>query len=229
MADVARLPRVGILIPSTDTTVEIELPELLAGRATCHFARMKLESVTVEGLTAMEVEALAEAALFADINVDVVLFACTSGTFIYGPEYEADLASRLAAAAGAPVVTTANAMAQALALRGTNVRLRTPYDEALTAAEVGYLSAHGLAVSSTRSLDITVDDEIAAVTADTLRELATGNDDADVIMLSCTNLRTLPLIAEISAATGLPVVTSNTAAAARVIAVLGGEPAISQR
>lgn len=215
-------PRVGVLIPSTDSTVEIELPALLAGRASCHFSRMRLPSVTRDSLAAMEGEAVRAAELLVDVKVQVVLFACTSGTFIFGPTYERQMAARIAAAAGAPVVTTASAMANALASHGRRVRLRTPYDAELTRAEVSYLEALGFTVTSAKGLGITVDNDISAVDEEAHLALTAGTDEAEVVMLSCTNVRSLHLLATLRRATGLPVVTSNTAAAQMVLDVLAG-------
>ena len=89
-----RLPRVAVLVPSSDTTVEEEFPQFLAGRATTHFTRMGLPDVTPEGLAIMEDNAVAAARLLADIaavepsvllahvdgddGADVLLASCTN-------------------------------------------------------------------------------------------------------------------------------------------------------
>jgi maleate isomerase len=217
---VTTLPRVGILIPSTDTTVEKELPTLLRGHASCHFARMKLTAVTHEGLRAMEADALRAAEVLADAQPNVVLFACTSGTFIFGADYEADLVAKLARAAGACVVTTARAMAEMLLTHGTTVRLRTPYESSITQAEVTYLRSFGLTASSHESLGLTLDNDIAAVSAERLIDFVKGSDAPDVVMLSCTNLQTLHVLDDLTAAAGAPIVTSNLAAAQTVRTLL---------
>jgi maleate isomerase len=213
---VSGLPRLGVLIPSTDTTVEKEFPVLLDGLVSCHFTRMRLTAVTHEGLRAMETDALAAAGVLADARPDLVVFGCTSGSFIFGAEYEADLADKLSKIVGVPVIMTAQAMATTLRSHGTTVRLRTPYDAAITADEVGYLEAAGMNVSSSASLGITIDDDIAAVSADRLMDFVQGSDQPDVVMLSCTNLQTLHLLPELATAANAPVVTSNLSAATAV-------------
>ena len=86
-------------------------------------------------------------------------------------------------------------MVEALARRGQRVRLRTPYSDELTALEVAYLEHAGLTVASSAGLGIVDDLEIAAVAPDTLRALVSGDDDAaDVVMLSCTNVRALAVL-----------------------------------
>ena len=133
-----------MLVPSTDTTVEEDLPRLLAEHASVHFTRMSLPTVTPAGLAHMEDSARAAIQMLADIRPDVVLFACTSGSFFQGAEHERELAADLSSIARAPVVTTARAMVEALARRGQRVRLRTPYSDELTALEVAYLEHAGL-------------------------------------------------------------------------------------
>jgi maleate isomerase len=214
------LPRLGVLIPSTDTTVEKELPVLLDGLVTCHFTRMRLAAVTHEGLRAMESDALAAAAVLADARPDLVVFGCTSGSFIFGADYEASLARKLSDIVGVPVIMTAQAMATTLRSHGTTVRLRTPYEASITADEVGYLEAAGMTVSSSASLGITIDDDIAAVSADLLMSFVQGSDEPDVVMLSCTNLQTLHILADLTTVARAPIVTSNLSAATAVRSAL---------
>ncbi len=220
---VTRLPRVGILIPSTDTTVEIEMPQRLAGVATCHFARMSLSEVTEEGLRAMEAEALKAAAVLRDVNPDLLLYACTSGTFVLGAEHEAELVRQLSEIVGCPVLTTAQALIEATQHHGTVVRLRTPYSDEVTRAEVGYFEGFGFVLSSSKWLGRTEDDEIAAVEESELIEFVQGNDTVDCCVLSCTNLRTLEIEEQLFESAGVPVLTSNRSLAELVLSTLNLE------
>ncbi len=214
--------RVAVFVPSSDTTLEYELPMMLRGRATVHFTRMRLPDVTPDGLDVMEAHAHESAALLADISPDVVLFGCTSGSFFRGATHELTMARTLAAAIGAPFVATAWAVSVALRERGSTVRIRTPYSAELTAAEAAYMESAGLRVSSAIGLGITRDDDIAALAPQRLLDHADGDDVADVLLMSCTNVPTIDLLPDLQRRAGMPVVTSNSAAAEAVIAVLAG-------
>ncbi|AXG80872.1 maleate cis-trans isomerase family protein [Streptomyces paludis] len=217
-------PRVAVLIPATDTAVERELPGLLGGRAGLHVARMRLPSVTLDGLLALEEDAVRQAEALAPIRPALTVFACTSGSFVRGRVYEDRLTDRLAAATGAPVVTAARAMVTALRAEGGRVRLRASYTEDIVAAERRYLESFGLTVTDARGLGITEDEETARVGAGELIRFARDappGDDATVTMLSCTNLRTAEVLAELRQGIGLPVVSSNLALAAAVREALG--------
>lgn len=204
-----------MLVPSSDTGVEIELPEMLRRvnvPASLHIARMRLPSVAVADLLALAAEAEHQAERLADARPDLVLFACTSGTFVLGQARETQLVKRLTTILAAPVVTAAQAVVAAVARQGERVRLRGSYTEDLLELERAYLEAHGLRVTSVAGLGISVDETTARLPASQLQFLIGGTDDPDVILLSCTNLRVLRLL-DTRSASSVPVVTSNTALA----------------
>lgn len=214
--------RIAVLVPSTDTVLEQELPLLVGDGASVHFARMRLPGVDRSGLLAMEAHALEAVELLADIRPDIAVFGCTSGSFFRGAAHERHLASQLADRVAAPVLTTAWAVRLALAKRGRTVRVRTPYDDDLTAAECSYLRAAGLEVSSATGLGLTVDAEIASVTPARLLAHVTGDDRADALLVSCTNLPTLGLLDRLAMHCDMPAVSSNSSTAEAVTAVLAG-------
>ncbi|MBO1900936.1 hypothetical protein J4H92_03110 [Leucobacter weissii] len=219
----AERPRIAVLVPSSDTSVEIELPRRLGGAASIHVARMRLDSVTAEGLRGLEASALEQAAGLRQIAPDLALFACTSGTFLRGAAFERGFVAELEELLGARVLTAARSMVRALVARGTRVRLVASYTEDLVAAESAYLRDHGLEVASARGLGILDDEATARVTPAQLAEAAAGaaGDGADAVMLSCTNLRTLDASAWLEQRIGLPVVSSNSALAEAALAALG--------
>jgi len=221
---VAEPPRVAVVVPATDTAVELELPGLLAGRASLHVARARLAAVTIPDLLALEDDALVQVAAMAPIRPAVTVFGCTSGSFVRGRTEEEAFAARLTQAAGSPVVLTARAMVTALRRRGTRVRLVAAYTDDVVAAEVDYLRSFGLEVASALGMGITEDERTAAVTGRELLAAATthGDDGADVVMISCTNFRTSHLHAELERRLGLPVVSSNLAMAQAVLDFLDG-------
>ncbi|MFD1505711.1 hypothetical protein FE374_01070 [Georgenia yuyongxinii] len=217
-------PRVAVIVPATDTGVEIELPGLVAGRASIHVARARLDAVTVADLLAMEHDAVAQAAALAPIRPVALVLGCTSASFVRGRANEAELAARLAEAAGAPVILTAQAMAAGLRRRGSRVRLRASYTQDIVDAERAYLESYGLDVVSAEGLGITEDEQTARVGADELVRFATtgAEDGADVVMLSCTNLRTAVVHEELERRIGLPVLSSNRAMAESLTDFLDG-------
>ena len=76
--------RIGLLVPSSNTTIETELPALLRARErmrpedtfSFHSARVRMADVTREALRAMNEETERATAELADLRPDVVATAC---------------------------------------------------------------------------------------------------------------------------------------------------------
>lgn len=84
---------------------------------------------------------------------DVVLWACTSGSFVYGAEGAPEQLRAIAEATGVPATSTSLAFVAALrALAFRRVALLAPYPPALTAHFERLLAAHGVASSSVISM-----------------------------------------------------------------------------
>ncbi|HMR50557.1 MAG TPA: aspartate/glutamate racemase family protein [Arachnia sp.] len=207
----------GVLVPSSDTGIEAELPWRLAGRASVHVARVPLAGVVLDELGRFVERAAEQLPLLRDVHADLLVVGCTSGTFVHGRRTERLLLDELEREAGIPVLSTAEAMVGALAERGTRVRLRTSYGEEITALEARYLVEAGLRVTTSRGLGIEEDERTARLGLDELRALVGGDDQVDAVMLSCTNFRTLGIERELENAAGAPVVSSNNALARGIV------------
>src|SRR4051812_4960911 len=122
--------RVGLIVPSSNTTMETELPQMLRRRAeltgeefTFHSSRARLQQVTPEELARMVDDGERCAAEVADARVDVVAYACLVALMAQGAGFHRVAEERLAGAlaeAGceAPVVTSAGALVEAIAALG---------------------------------------------------------------------------------------------------------------
>jgi maleate isomerase len=139
-----------------------------------------------------------------------ILYACTSGSFVGGLAGERAVRECIQGAAEVPAVTTSGALLDALVAVGARtVAIGTPYDIEVTDRLGAFLAEAGHQVAGCSFLGLHAD--IARVDADTVRRLTRAADspDADVVFLSCTNLRTFDLIAELERELGKPVLTAN--------------------
>ncbi|MGH9070463.1 MAG: hypothetical protein ACRDX8_04685 [Acidimicrobiales bacterium] len=136
------------------------------------------------------------------------------------PAYDEEFRSRLAEAAGAPVVGVLSSVVAELASAGA-VALFTPYVEALTSRIRDSLLAGGIPVVTTACLGLRQNLDIGALTPDEILASVTAMNlsDAKVLFCSCTNLRAYEAIDPLQAKTGLPVVTSNQAVVAQLRAL----------
>ncbi len=118
--------RIGQIVPSSNTTMETEIPAMLRAREgvaperfTFHSSRMRMKKVTKEELAAMDADSDRCALELSDARVDVRGYACLVAIMSMGRGYhrvaEERLARRAAEAGGpAPVVTSAGALVDAL-------------------------------------------------------------------------------------------------------------------
>lgn len=208
--------RIGLIVPSSNSTAEPEFSTACPAGVSVHAARMPLENVTADDLAAMAERAVECAELLGHADVDVVAYACTTGSLLHGHGFDAELEAELAAAADCPAVATALSVERALAALGCErIALATPYVEDLTRREVEYLDESGYEVVAVNGRGIEENTDIGALTpVDAYRQaraVVTDADDPDAVFVSCTNYATVPIVDALERDFGLPVVTSNTA------------------
>ncbi len=206
------MSRVGLLLPSSNTTMEPDLYGMAPRGVTVHTARMLLRAVTPEGLEEMAGEAARAARLLKTAGVDLLAYGCTSGSLIKGVEWEKSLRIRIEEAAGVPAVTTAGAVVEGLrALGAKRVSVFTPYADTVNAIERGFLEAHGFEVGVIRGLGLTDNQMIGRVSGERLEALIAPAPGSDAVFVSCTNLPVVHLIEGLEERHRLPFVTSNQA------------------
>lgn len=228
-----RTYRIGQIVPSSNTTMETEIPALLCRRPehfTFHSSRMRMKTVSAAELAAMDAESDRCALELSDARVDVLGYACLVAIMSMGRGYhrqsEARLHRRTEENGGAaPVVTSAGALVEGLKLIGTRkVAIITPYMKPLTRMVVDYIEAEGVEVQDSLSLEIP--DNLAVGARDPLaltelwRGLTLANVDA-LVLSACVQMPSLAAIPLVEAACGLPVVSAAVCTAHQMLWNLG--------
>lgn len=209
--------RIGLLVPAVNTVVEPEMARMVPEGVAVFAAR--LAQPVSKGLAAhLDLVRDAERATryLSRARVDVVAFACTTASFFEGVEPERRLRDTIEQAAGAPAVTAIGAVVQALrSLNARQLVLATPYTNEVNALEEAFLRANGYEIVATDGLGIQDAFDIGLCSDAQVYRLAKDlvRPDAEGVFISCTNLPTLGVIADLEADTGLPVVSSNQATA----------------
>ena len=218
--------RLGLVVPSSNTTAEPEIEAYTPAAVSVHGARMSLESVTADALDSMAADAEQAATLLGHADVDAVAYACTTGSLLHGPGFDAELEETIATAAGAPAVATALSVDRALsALGARRIAVATPYVEDLDERERDYLEAAGYEVVAMDGRGLAENTAIGALRpgdayrqaravverAEEQQESDQDGNPIDAVFISCTNYRTLPVVETLEADLGVPVVTSNLA------------------
>lgn len=206
--------RLGLLIPSSNTTMEHEFNIMRPKGVTVHVARMRLKEVTLPELMGMEKE-IEEAALrLADAKVDIIGFGCTSGGLFRGLGHDQQIVTKIEETTDIPAVATAGAVVNALkTLKLSRISVATPYTEEINSLEKRFLEENGFAIQKISGLGAKDNLKIGEQSPRTVYELVKKVDTAssDGVFVSCTNLRTIEVISRLEEELKKPVVSSNTA------------------
>lgn len=211
--------RIGVIVSPPNTVVEGEFPRMAPEGVSVHAARLGRPQGLSRQLGGDVVLQTNEdlpraAASLAELELDAVVFAHTSGSMLRGPKYDAELTAMLEETVGCPAVTTASAVAAILRACGAvRLALLTPYPEEMTLAEIDYLekAVSGLKVVSHRSMEMATGLGIGDLEPTVAYRESRRVDlaQADALFLSGTNWRTIEVIEDMEADLGKPVFTAN--------------------
>ena len=229
--------RIGQIVPSSNVTMETEIPAMLRAREgilperfTFHGSRMRMKKVTKEELAAMDGDSDRCALELSDAAVDVLGYACLVAIMSMGPGYHRESEARLHARTvenghPAPVVTSAGALIDGLtALGAKRVAVVAPYMKPLTQLVVSYIENEGIAVQDWLALEIPDNLEVAAQNPENLltHYLRLDLTGIDALVLSaCVQMPSLPSIQKVEDMIGVPVVSAAVCTTHQMLTRLG--------
>lgn len=235
--------RIGLIVPSSNTTMETELPELFRRQSeatghqyTFHSARASMKQVNQEELLAMVGKAAECAVAVSDADVDVIAYACLVAVMAQGLGAHNKSERVLADAAaenGHPtgIVSSAGGLVRTLpAIGARRVAIVTPYMAPLTRMVREYIEAEGIEVLDAVALEVPDNLAVGRLDPGGLPGIARGLrlEGADAIVLSaCVQMPSLAAVQRVEDELGLPVVTAATATTYEVLGALGHRPAIT--
>jgi maleate isomerase len=235
----SRAYRIGQIVPSSNVTMETEIPAMLRAREailperfTFHSSRMRMKKVTKEELAAMDADSDRCAFELSDAAVDVLGYACLVAIMSMGPGYHRQSEARLHGRTvengrSAPVVTSAGALVDGLATLGAKrIAVVAPYMKPLTQMVVSYIENEGIAVRDWLALEIPDNLEVAAQDPANLlghyRNLDLSGIDA-LVLSACVQMPSLPSIQKVEDEIGLPVVSAAVCTTHQMLTRLGLE------
>ncbi|BBU99973.1 Asp/Glu racemase [Providencia hangzhouensis] len=234
----ARTYRIGQIVPSSNTTMETEIPAILrarealfAERFTFHSSRMRMQKVTKEELAKMDSDSDRCAIELSDAAVDVLGYACLVAIMSMGKGYHRISEKRLFQRTvdnghPAPIVTSAGALVDGLHVMGAKkVSILTPYMKPLTQLVIDYIESEGIEVVDSISLEIPDNLDVGRQNPLAPVEITKKlNTQVDAIVASaCVQMPSLPSIQLIEDRVGLPVLSSSVATTYMMLKKLGLE------
>jgi maleate isomerase len=229
--------RIGQIVPSSNTTMETEIPAMLRAREALHperfsfhSSRMRMHRVTPEELQAMNRESLRCAAELADARVDVMSTACLVAIMSQGLGYHREVENDLGRVArengsDAKVMTSAGALIYGLRKMGAKkISLLAPYMKPLTDKVVAYIEHEGIEVIDRRCFEIPDNLEVGRRDPmrllEDVRHLNIANVDA-VVLSACVQMQSVPAVQRAQELLGIPVTSTSICTVRNMLDLLG--------
>ena len=229
----AKRTRIGLMVPSTNTTCEADFQMAAPSGVSVHGHRLWMtnDATGRDGIESMNGEIEAAARYLATAKVDVIAYGCTTGSFYKGAGWDEEMLRLIEDVAGVPAAATSPSVVEALRYLGARkVSVASPYAQWNNDKLRDYLEAQGFEVLNvegepwaSRAGNQGINDQ----DPEAIIEFASSvcRPEADVLFCSCTAWRSMEAVNELERRTGVPVVTSNQATIWRTLRMVG----VSQR
>jgi maleate isomerase len=221
--------KIGLIYMAAGEVMEPEFFAIAPEGVVTLTTRIHFESMTAETIRNMlvsdDLERCTRLLSFAKCNV--ILFGGTSCSFLGGLKWEEKILDRMRNASnGIEVINTSQASVKALkAVNAKKIIFAGPYTNDIIEAGVNYFSKSGFNVIGSKGLGLEVEHEIATLPLSDVYSLAKESDHpgADAVYLSCTGMRTIPILEELEADLGKPVISAVQASMWYALKVVGVE------
>jgi maleate isomerase len=203
--------KIGLIVPSINDAIEPEFNALKLKGVSIHTTRVLLTSGTLEAEKVMLEGTEQAVKLIAGTGVDLIVYACTTGSLIKGGGWDKELIRFIQTLSGIPATTTSTALLNVFkAFNIKKVALALPYIEELNKLEIKFLEERGIKVVSMKGLGLT---NVQKVSPKTIYELAleVNTPMAEAVFISCTGLKTLQIIEKLEKKLNKLVFSSNIA------------------
>jgi maleate cis-trans isomerase len=210
------MPTVGFLYPGYSAEDDYPVMEKLLGdvRLPLVHTAMPVDAHREDALLDIGASGVLEAGVraLAGFGVDAVVWACTSGSFIFGWDGACAQVEAVAAAAGVPASSTSFAFTSALSFLGlTKVAVAATYPQDVADRFVAFLGRAGVEVMSMGCRGIITAAEVGTLGRQNVLDFVAANDHphAQAVLVPDTALHTVAWLDELEARVGKPVLTAN--------------------
>jgi maleate cis-trans isomerase len=203
----------GVLIPSTNTTVEMEC-RLLPPAYQAHIGRLMTSTPGRTFSPSRDEDIEYQSRLLGTAKVEMVILAQTSAS-LFADDYDKLTTRRMSEGAGVPAVTSAQAIGRAVrALRAHRIAIVSPYSDAVNERAARYFkSNHGLETVALEGFGATDSYAIGSLGPENARDAFARIDrpEIEAFVVPGGNFPTMSSVAAWEQQFGKPVVTTNQA------------------
>src|SRR5436305_13290074 len=204
----------GVLIPSTNTTVEIEC-RLLPASYQAHVGRLMTSTPGQTFSPSRDEDIDYQSRLLGTAKVELVILAQTSAS-LFADDYDEEVTKRMSAGAGVPAITSAQAIGRAVgALRARRIAIVSPYSDAVNERAARYFDGkHGLETVALEGFGATDSYAIGQLGPENARDAFARIDrpEIEAFVVPGGNFPTMASIEGWELEFGKPVITTNQAA-----------------
>lgn len=223
----SRPKRVGLIVPSSNTTLEVDFYRSIKKKATIHTTRMYLEVVTRTNERKMMKEELPHCVdLIKTVRPDVIVFGFTSGGALGGLGHDQKIASMVEEESKVKCITVLSSVIHELkTMDCRNVGVLTPYIFAVNEDIRKSLIQAGFKVDFIQGMGIVENAEVGRIAPSEIcqfaKEVLSPLHQAQALFFSCTNWRALEALPQLKDEWRVPIITSNQAVIEAVKNFLG--------
>ena len=139
--------RIGLMIAHSNTIMEPEFNRILPEGVSVHASRVKIEKITVDGLSQMNENVARACDDLAEIGASSIAYACTAASFVRDSAADEATREQIEARLGCPAVTAAGSVTAALRhLKAKKISVATPYPAAVNEKVKAFLESQGFEV-----------------------------------------------------------------------------------
>jgi arylmalonate decarboxylase len=208
--------RIGVIVPKSNTTNEVEFNRMKPDGVTVHFTRFALHTDPAkDGFKALLADTREGCEELKLCNVSTIAFGCTAASMACPPE---KLIPAMQAVTPVPCTTTAQAIVDALRTVGAKrIAVATPYTDRMNQGIKAFIERNGVEVLAIKGLGLGETPETTGKLSrvppkDVYAHVkSVDRKDAEAVLICCTDFGSLDVIEPLEAELGKPVISSNTA------------------
>jgi maleate cis-trans isomerase len=216
--------RIGFIIPASNRMVEPQMARVCPPGVVPHFMRLRMTNRYRRPLPELLPTILDAAAHLMDSKCDIVVFQCTGTSMSGGVDMDDYVVSEITKATKRPAISTAGAVKSALAALGARrLVFISETEQAGHDKKLKFLKEAGYEILADKAAALSGSDEYCITHPRFWYDMAMSarNDAADAIFISCANISSIEIIADLERDSKKPVVTSNQAALWCALRTLG--------
>lgn len=208
--------RIGLVLPMDNAVMEPELGQA-AVDGVCYYAA-RLTTNLREQMPQCGVDI---SSTFVEMGADLIVYACAETSFLQGVDGNTWIRQEIERRTALPAITASAAMVEAIASLGADrIALVTPYTAGRAEIMRDFLGRHAISVVGEASRDFNAGTGEPREWLHTNKQMpsvayamarAADTPEAQAVVISATNFRTLEIIPALEADLGKPVVTTNQA------------------